>query len=165
MIDWILKRRSIRKFTTQPVTDEQIEQILRAAMAAPTARNLQDWEFIVVKDPAVRRAVADAHPYGKMAVEAPVVIVVVGDPEQKYMEQDCAAATQNLLLAVSSLGLGAVWLGMKDPDRIAGSRQALGIPGNRVPVVTIPIGYPGEEKPPRTQYDPDKIYIDGYGKR
>jgi nitroreductase len=165
MIDWILKRRSLRSYTAEPVSAEQIEMLLKAAMAAPTANNIQDWEFVVVTDAAARKAIAEALPHGRMAEQAPLVIVVLGDPQQKYMEQDCAAATQNILLAASSLDLGSVWLGMKDPERIAGVRRALAIPETRVPVVTIAIGHPAESKPPRTQYDPAKIHVNAYGRR
>ncbi|RJO65169.1 MAG: nitroreductase family protein [Myxococcales bacterium] len=165
MIDWILKRRSIRKYTSEDVSEAQVTEILKAAMAAPTANNVCDWEFVVVRDPAVKRALAAALPHGKMTAEAPLAIVVVGRTAEKYAEQDCAAATENILLAVTSLGLGAVWLGMKDPDRVAGVTKAVGLPEGRYPFTVIPIGHPAEDKPPRTQYDPAKIFQDRYGRR
>jgi len=165
MIDWILQRRSIRQFQNKDIPEDRVTDLLKAAMAAPTANNVQDWEFLVVRSPEQRKALAEAHPYGKMCAQAPVVIVVIGDPTMKYMDQHCAAATQNILLAAASMGLGSVWLGMKDPERISGVTRVTGIPEGRLPVVMIPIGYPAEEKAPRTQYDPNKVWREQYGKR
>lgn len=162
MIDWILKRRSIRRYKPQPISEEALHAILEAAMAAPTANNTRNWEFVVLRDEARRRALAEAHPYGKMAAQAAAVIVVIGDAANKYMDQEAGAQTENILLAASSLGLGAVWLGLKDPERQAGIRKVLGLPEGRVAVTAIPIGVPDEEKAARTQFDATKVHYERY---
>ncbi len=164
MLDWIYKRRSIRRYTERDISDTMVTDLLQAAMAAPSANNRQDWEFVVLRDPAVRQAVAQAHPYGKMIAEAPVAIAVIAsDPTHKYWEQDVAAAIENLLLAATTMGLGAVWLGMKDADRIRGVRAAIGLPDDKLPAALIPLGYPAENPPARSQYDPTKVFADRYG--
>lgn len=162
MIDWILKRRSIRRFKPGPIGDEALHAILEAAMAAPTANNTRQWEFVVLTSAGQKEALAAAHPYGKMAPQAAAVIVVVGDPANKYMEQEAGAQIENILLAASSLGLGAVWLGLNDPERQAGLCTLLNLPKNRRAVAAIPIGLPDEQKEARTQYDPTKVRYERY---
>ena len=111
-METILTRRSIRKYTEQPVPDALVTDLLRAAMAAPSAGNQQPWQFVVVRDHAILEVVATANPYGGMARDAQVVVIVCGDLEREerpgFWVQDCAAATQNLLLAAHAAGLGAV---------------------------------------------------------
>jgi predicted RNA-binding protein len=110
---WILKRRSIRAFTDAPVGDDAVEALLQAAMAAPSANDMRPWDFVVVRDPERRRRLADTHEWSRMCADAPVVIVVVGDPAASdHWMQDCSAATENLLLTATSLDLGAVWVGV-----------------------------------------------------
>ncbi|MGQ9632092.1 MAG: nitroreductase family protein [bacterium] len=162
----ILARRSIRKYTDKPVSDEQIETLLKAAMAAPSAGNRKPWHFIVVTERAKLNELADKHPHGKMLYEAPLCIVVCGDPSlsfegegQAYWIQDCSAATENILLAATGLGLGSVWLGVhprKEREKFV--RETLSIPPNIVPLCLISIGHPAEEKEPRTQYDPQRVH-------
>ena len=110
----ILARRSIRRYTGEKVNGEAIQKVLEAGMAAPSAGNQQPWHFIVLDDRTVLDAVPEHHPHSSMIREAPVAILVCGDisaeKHQGYWVQDCAAATQNMLLAVTDLGLGAVWL-------------------------------------------------------
>lgn len=112
MLDFIYKRRSIRKYKPDAIPDELITEMLEAAMAAPSASNAQPWEFVVVRDPKTRRALSEVHQYAGMAADAPVVMVVLGDANNYWMQQDCAAATENLLLAAANLGLGTVWVGI-----------------------------------------------------
>ena len=115
-MDNILSRRSIRKFLDKPVSDEHITSILRAAMSAPSAGNGQPWEFIVIKNKDILMQVPELHPYAKMAAEAPISIVVCCDtskkPREGFWMQDLSAASQNILLAANSLGLGSVWCGI-----------------------------------------------------
>lgn len=162
MIDWILKRRSIRRYKSESLAEGALKAILEAAMSAPTANNTRNWEFVVLRDEAQKQALAEVHPYGKMATQAAVVIVVLGDPANKYMDQEAGAQTQNIMLAASSLGLGSVWLGLKDAERQAGVRRVLGLPEGRIAVSAIPIGVPDEEKPGRTQYDETKVRYERY---
>jgi len=160
LIQTIFSRRSIRKYTGEPVSEADIKTLLEAAMAAPSASNNKPWHFVVVTQRETLDALADAHPYGKMLAQAPLCIAVCGDPGiSDYWEQDCSAATENLLLAATALGLGAVWLGMHPrDDRIGSTRQILDIPETIVPLNLISIGHPAEEKEPRTQYDEARVH-------
>lgn len=159
-IKTIFSRRSIRKYTGEPVGEDDIQMLLEAAMAAPSASNIKPWHFVVVTQRETLDALADAHPHGKMLAQAPLCIAVCGDPDlSRYWEQDCSAATENLLVAAAALGLGAVWLGVHPrDDRVGFTRQILGIPENIVPLNLISIGHPAEEKEPRTQYDEARVH-------
>ncbi len=167
MLDLIKSRRSIRKYTAEPVTDEQVQAMLEAAMAAPSANNAQPWEFVVVRDAGLRQQLAATHSWSYMAADAPVVFVVLGDPRRSdHWVEDSSAATQNLLLAATALGLGGVWVGIYPrAEREAHVRKALGIPEGKRVLCLVPVGHPAEHKPPRTQYDPAKVHRDRYGNR
>ena len=157
----IFKRRSIRKYTVEQVDEQDIEKILKAAMSAPSASNRKPWQFIVVTHRLKLDALAKAHPYGKMLYDAPLCIVVCGEPEISPTSwvQDCSLASENLLLAVAALGLGAVWLGVHPrQERVDFVRKALDIPDNIVPLNLIPIGHPAETKESRTQFDTSRIH-------
>jgi len=161
LIQTIFARRSIRRYTAEPVSEADIKTLLEAAMAAPSASNLKPWHFVVVTERRTLDGLAEAHPYGKMLFEAPLCIAVCGDPaiSERYWVQDCSAAAENLLLAATALGLGAVWLGVyPNEERVAAMRQVLGIPETIVPLNLISIGHPMEEKEPRTQYDESRVH-------
>jgi len=159
----IQARRSIRRYTAEKIDGETIRKVLEAGMAAPSAGNQQPWHFIVLDDRTVLDAVPEHHPHSSMIREAPVAILVCGDisaeKHQGYWVQDCAAATQNMLLAVTDLGLGAVWLGVYPrEDRVRGLRGLLGLPEHIIPFSLIPIGRPAEEKPPAGRFDSGRIH-------
>ncbi len=161
----LFARRSIRQFTAEPVTEDQIRTLLEAAMAAPSAGNRKPWHFVVVTDAEARAKLAADHPYAKMVAQAPVCIVPCGEPassypgREAYWIQDCAAATENILLAATALGLGAVWCGVHPiPEREASARRLLGIPEQVIPFAYIAIGHPAEHKEPRTQYDAARVH-------
>jgi nitroreductase len=163
MIETILKRRSIRKYTKEPVSEEVIKELLEAAMAAPSAGNEQPWHFIVIRDRATLDKIPDVHPYSFMIKEAPLAILVCGDVKLavhgEMWTQDCSAATQNLLLAITANKLGAVWLGVYPrQERIDGLRNLLGIPENIVPFSLIPIGHPAEEKPLTVRFNKERVH-------
>lgn len=152
----IFSRRSIRKYTDEPVSAEDVQMLLEAAMAAPSASNRKPWRFVVVTRRETLDALAEAHPHGKMLFQAPLCISVCGDltEVERYWVQDCSAATENLLLAATALELGAVWLGVYPrEERIAAVRQILRLPERITPLNLVSIGHPAEEKEPRTQYD------------
>ncbi len=161
LIKAILARRSIRKYTAEHVSDSKIIKLLEAAMAAPSASNRRPWHFVIVTNRGKLNELADVHPYGKMLFEAPLCIAVCGDPSasSRYWVQDCSAATENMLLAVVGLGLGAVWLGVHPlEERVAAVRRVLDIPEEIVPLNLISIGNPAEEKESRTQYDEMRVH-------
>jgi nitroreductase len=161
LVDIIFSRRSIRKYTPEPVKRDTVKKMLEAAMAAPSASNRKPWHFIVVTDRKMLDSLAEAHPYGKMLFEARLCIVVCGDPavSERFWVQDCAAATENLLLAATAQGLGTVWVGVfPRDDRINAVRKVLKIPEAIVPLNLIPIGHAAEDKEPRTQYDEQRIH-------
>jgi nitroreductase len=155
-VQTIFARRSIRKYTEEPVSEEAIEILLKAAMAAPSASNRMPWQFVVVTERETLDALAEAHRHGKMLFEAPLCIAVCGDltEMERFWVQDCSAATENLLLAATALGLGSVWLGVYPRDeRVEAVRQILALPDFITPLSLVSIGHPAEEKEPRTQYD------------
>ncbi|HUT19638.1 MAG TPA: nitroreductase family protein [Anaerolineae bacterium] len=161
LIQTIFARRSIRKYTADPVGEEDVKALLEAAMSAPSAGNSQPWHFVVVTDRQTLDGLAEVHSYGKMLFEAPLCIAVCGDPSlsRHHWVQDCSAATENLLLAAAALGLGAVWLGVHpEADRAAAIRKVLHIPEDIAPLNLISIGHPAEEKEPRTQYDEARVH-------
>jgi nitroreductase len=161
MIETILARRSIRKYTRERVSEECVKAMLEAAMAAPSASNRKPWHFIVVSDRKTLDKLAEAHPYGKMLLEAPLCIAVCGDEtiSPSFWVMDCSAATENLLLAATALDLGAVWLGVYPrEDRVEAIMKVLSIPESVIPLNLISIGHPGEEKEPRTQYDELRVH-------
>lgn len=160
-IKTILSRRSIRKYTSEHVGEEDIKTLLEAAMAAPSASNRKPWHFVVVTERTKLDKLADSHRYGKMLYDAPLCVAVCGDPSasERFWVQDCSAATENLLLAATALGLGAVWLGVHPSrERVADVRGILGIPEGVTPLNLVSIGHPAEEKEPRTQYDEQRVH-------
>jgi nitroreductase len=162
MIDWIKARRSIRKYGPEPVSNEQIRTMLEAAMAAPSASNIKPWEFVVVRDAPLRQELAQVHPWSGMAADAPVVFVICGRPsDSDHWVEDCSAATQNLLLAATALGLGGVWVGVyprnQREDHVL---KVLRLPKTWRPLCLVPVGHPAETKAPRTQYDPQRVHDD-----
>lgn len=169
-LETIFKRTSVRSFTAQKVEEEDIELLLRAAMAAPTAVNKQPWAFVVVNERELLDQLATSLPFASMLSTANLAIVVCGDltkalldPELAYWAQDCSAATQNLLLAAESIGLGAVWTGVfPRPERIDTVRTILNIPAHLVPLNVIPIGYPSGETVPKDKWNPAVIHYNRY---
>lgn len=162
MLDTIFERRSIRQYTSEPVAEADIQKILEAAMAAPSAANRKPWHFVVVAKRAMLDALAQAWPNtSKILSQATLAIVVCGDPaiSERHWIQDCSAATENLLLAVTALGLGAVWTGVEpNPERRAAVVETLGIPEEMGILNVIAIGHPAEEKEPRTQFDAERVH-------
>jgi len=163
--DPVLERRSIRKYTAEPVADEAIDRLLRAATAAPSAGNQQPWTFVVIRDRETLARVPEAQPYAAMAAGAQAAIVVCGEPSRcrwpELWPQDCAAATQNILIEARAMGLGSVWCGIHPmAERERGMRALLGIPVDVVPFAIVPIGYPAESKPPAERYDPARVHYD-----
>ena len=162
----IHNRKSVRHFTDQAVSKEQLEILLRAGMAAPTAVNRQPWVFYVVTKRETLDALGKQLPYAKMLLQAQAAIVVCGDmekagnlKEQAYWVQDCSAATQNILLAAESIGLGAVWTAaFPYDDRTKVVIETLSLPEKHVPLNVIPIGYPTGEDQPKDKWKPENVF-------
>jgi nitroreductase len=170
VLEAIKGRRSIRAFKNQDVPAEIVEKLIDAARWAPSAGNIQPWEFIIVRKPEIKRRLAEAALGQSFIEEAPVVIVVCADEncssqgygvrgKTLYCIQDTAAAIQNIHLAAYSLGLGTCWVGA---FREEGARKILGIPQGVKPVAIVPVGYPAEAPPPPNRKPLNKIVH--YGK-
>ena len=160
-LEVIFTRRSIRKYTKEPVTEEQLKTLLEAGMNAPSANNRQPWHFIVVNDRQPLEAIMDVHPYSKMLAQAPLAIVVCGDitRSERYWQQDCAAATENILLTARALGLGSVWLGVyPKEERTVGVTQIFDLPEDIRPLCVIAVGHPAEKKGRVDRYDSSKVH-------
>ncbi len=154
-----LARRSIRQYTGEPVGQAQVRRLLEAAMAAPSASNRQPWHFVVVTERGTLNALAEAHPYAEMLLQAPLCIVVCGETENSYWVQDCSAATENILLAATEMGLGSVWLGVHPrAERERSVRDIVGLPPHYSPLCLIALGHPAEQKEPRTQYQEERVH-------
>jgi len=163
----IESRRSIRKFKAdKPVTREQLNMLLEAAMLAPSACNTRPWEFIAITKREILNAIANIHPYAKMCETATAAIIVVAIPQtgmpEGYFSQDCAAATQNILLEAVSMGLGTCWCGVYPrEERVSSIRNLLNIPEPKIPFNVIAIGIPDESPARRGFFEEAKVtYID-----
>ncbi|MDD4150586.1 MAG: nitroreductase family protein [Bacteroidales bacterium] len=165
-LDVIHNRKSVRNFKDEPVTKEQLETIVKAGMAAPSARNLQPWAFVVVTDRQKLDDLAGVLPYAKMLLQAQAAIVVCGDMnkaatevDSAYWVQDCAAATENILLAVEALKLGAVWTAtFPYQERMNPVIEILNLPNNIRPLNVIPIGVPTGEDKPKDKWKPENVH-------
>ncbi len=154
----IFSRKSVRSYKNEPVSKEKLEMLIKAGMAAPTAVDKRPWEFIVITDRKVLNQLADALPYAKMASSAAAAIIVGGDVRKQwggmdsdYWIMDCSAATENILLAAESMGLGAVWTAVYPEDsRIRAVRQILGMPSHIVPLNLVPWECPQAGKSRKT---------------
>lgn len=170
----IVMRRSIRKYMDSPVEWDKIGTIVRAGQHAPSSGNLQNWKFIVVTEEAKRKALAEASLQQYWMATAPVHIVVCGIPkwtadfygtrgERLYSTQNCAAATENMLLTATALGLGSCWVGAFEEEMV---RRALGIPSYARPQAIITIGYSDEKVPPPQYYALENItFLEVWGNR
>ena len=162
----ILQRKSVRAYTDRAVSHEQLDTLIRAAMAAPTGRDMRPWHFIVLEGRHQLSPLAEQLPYAKMLAEAQAAVVVCGDMSVTDKEGnpsrnwtfDCSAATENLLLQAEAMGLGAVWTGVYPYDeRLEAVKQALHLPDHLIPLNVIPIGYPKGNPQPKDKYDPAKV--------
>ncbi len=161
----IHSRKSVRNYTGQHVDKEQLEIIVRAGMAAPTAVGRQPWSFIAITDRATINILQQGLPYAKMLGKAGAAIVVCAIPEKaagqivEYAIIDSACASENILLAAEALGLGAVWTAAyPDNERMDFVRKTLNIPDSVIPLNVIPIGYPTGEDKTKDKFKPENIH-------
>jgi len=161
----LLKRRSVRKFTQEPVSEEMINELMHAAMSGPSACNKKPWQFYVVENQDVLEQLRQASKFTNM--KAPLAIIVCGDlsnalPMQlgEYWVQDCSAATENILLRATDLGLGAVWCGIYPQKRAEKNvRELLGLKEHLIPLNIILVGHPNEEPAARDQYEEERVHF------
>lgn len=162
-LEAILTRRSTRTYRKKDVPPELLRELLKAAMHAPSAADEQPWYFVVINDPSLLERIPSLHPYAGMVSQAPVAVMLCGDPAREQHAgmwvQDCAAATQNLLLAAHAKGLGSVWVGVYPrEERMAPLRKLLGIPERILPFALLPLGYPGDAPEAREdRFNEDRI--------
>jgi nitroreductase len=165
VVEAIITRRSIRKYTGERVTDAQVELLLKAGMYAPSAVNKQPWHFIVFRDRKVIEEIIKIHPNGRMLEDSDVAILVCFDENLQhdvgYGPVDCSAATQNILLAAHGTGLGAVWVGIYPREnRIKGVHRLFNLPGHIIPFSIISIGYPAEKKELPDRFKKERIHYE-----
>ena len=168
LIQAIMTRSSVRAFLDKPVSDETVELLLKAAMAAPSAKNSQPWAFVVIRSHALLEKLGASLPNAKMTATAPAAVAVCGvlgkalpGEAREYWIQDAAAATENFLLAAHALGLGAVWTGVHPiSERIAILRNVLRLPEDVEPFCLIPFGYPAEPGTVKDKWDPAAVHQD-----
>jgi nitroreductase len=165
-INNIMTRVSVRTFTGEKISDAQLDTLLRAAMAAPSAINKQPWAFIVVTDEEKIAALGEALPYSRCSNHPAVAIIPCGDLSKAiegelgaFWINDVSAATENLLLAAHAMGLGAVWTGLHpDMNRAKMVQEMLGLPEHIIPLCVVPVGVPAEQPEIKDKYKPENIH-------
>ncbi|HXK80949.1 MAG TPA: nitroreductase family protein [Bacteroidales bacterium] len=165
-LNLILSRKSVRQFSDLPINKNKLELLVKAGMAAPSARNLQPWAFVIVTERETMDFLGDALPYAKMLKQANAAIVVCGDlnkvspiSKKDYWVQDCSAATQNILLAAEATGLGAVWTAaFPYEERMKPICECLNLPDSFLPLNIIPIGYPEGNDKPKDKWNPKNLF-------
>jgi nitroreductase len=168
-LSFIFGRRSVRVYAPGDVREDTIQVLLEAAMAAPSAVAKDPWRFVVIRQRQTLQRIAEVLPNGAMLASAAASIIVCGDLEAahdrqlSYLLQDCSAAIENLLLAAHVLGLGACWLGIHPREpRLKAISRILGLPASVIPVSGISLGWPGEEKEPRTRFNPAYVHYESW---
>jgi nitroreductase len=162
-LDAIFTRRSVRDFKSDPIKDEDLRKLLKAGMQAPSSKNERPWHFIVIDDPEILHKIPEFHRNAKMLMYAPMAILVCSDRKLENKRatwiQDCAAATENILLAAHAMGLGAAWLGVfPDSDRVHGMQSLVNLPKDIRPVSMIAVGYPALVPEPVDRFDESRIH-------
>lgn len=164
-LETIFNRKSVRKYTEQPVEKEKLEMLVRAGMAAPSSRDRRPWEFIIVTDRAILDQMGDGLPLARMLKDTKQAIIVCGDTikSNNAWQLDCSAAAQNVLLAAESMGLGAVWTAAYPyPERMKVVREALQLPEHIVPLTVIPLGYPTGIEKPKDKFNQKQVHYNGW---
>jgi len=166
-LQFIYSRRSVRKYQDIEISSEIMDDLLQAAMAAPSAVAKDPWHFIVIRKREMLNRIADILPHGQMLRHAAAAIIVCGDinrahdQKESYMLQDLSAATENILLAATALGLGSCWLGVHPRrERTEGLRNLFNLPDGIIPMCSIALGWPAEKPPARTRYNPEHVHLE-----
>ena len=164
ILNGILTRRSIRKYTDESIPREKMEEIIRYGMFAPSACNCQPWHFVLLNDRELFMKIEEFQPHTKMLKHAQWGIVVCGDDRlahtPDYWPVDCAAVTQNILLAAHGMGYGAVWLGIfPRRERVAAMKDLLDLPPHVHAFSIISVGYPDQQVPQPERFQPERIHL------
>jgi nitroreductase len=166
-LHFIFNRRSIRKYESREIPGEMFNDLLEAAMAAPSAVAKDPWHFLLIRERKTLDKIVKILPNGQMLRQAPAAVIICGDinkaniNEVSYLLQDLSAAAENLLLAATALGLGSCWLGMHPrPDRLDGIRSLFSLPENIIPMCGIALGWPAEKPAPRTRFNPERVHLE-----
>ena len=164
----IMERRSIRSFQERPIEKEKIENILRAGMQAPSAKDCRCWEFLIVTKEEDKKNISKMSEYGMCAAEAGAVIIPLvnfhlTNPEELWWVEDMSAATQTMLIQIEEEGLGGTWLGMYPlMDRVKKLKEYFNLPDHILPFAMIACGYKAKNKPAEDRWDEKKIYWGSY---
>ena len=168
-LEVLFSRRSIRAYKNSPVSKEEISDIIKAGMAAPSGISRRAWHITVISDPALRQAIAATSTHRSCCSEVPYVLLVSGDSNRYLAEpraaiaeacwpQDCAAMVENMLIAANGLGLGSLWMGVyPGAESMNSLRELLSLPQHIMPFALVAIGHRGEEKEARTTYEEEKV--------
>ena len=169
-IENLMTRVSVREFTGEKISAEQIDTLLRAAMAAPSALNKQPWAFVVVTDEKIIAQLGESLPYSRCSNHPACAFIPCGDLSKTiegdlaaFWINDVSAATENLLLAAHAMGLGAVWTALHpDMNRVTMVQQLLGLPEHIIPLCVVPVGVPAEQPAVKDKYNPENIHYNGW---
>lgn len=161
--DALLNRRSIRKYKDQKISKDDLNSILKAAMYAPSAMNLQAWQFILIDDKNILIETIKSIPYAEMLKQSAAAILVCGDSavekNESWLIQNCSAAIQNILLSAHGLGIGSCWIAIHGMDDVYKNiKDQFGLPENIVPVSLISLGYPDETVITEERFNEEKIH-------
>jgi nitroreductase len=166
-MDAILKRHSVRSYSTEPIDDAVIEKIIHAGMSAPSAMGSKPWHFIVISDREKMNAVVNIHPYARMMLQAQRAILVCGDTGAEtfleYFQQNCSAATENILIAATSLGVGSVWVGLYPGEKYRHDfKKLFNLPDGIEPFALVPLGFPDHAMQPSNRFDPSRVHANSW---
>jgi nitroreductase len=166
-IETLLTRRSIRKYKEQKIEKDKIDIILKSAMYAPSAMNLQAWHYVVIDDKNVLNETIKSIPHAELLIQTPAAILVCGDAavekNESWMIQNCSAAIQNILLAAHGLGLGSCWIAIHGMDEIVKNVSAqFKLPENVIPISLITLGYPDETVSAEDRFRKEKIHYNNW---
>ncbi len=165
-LDIIHERKSVRNFVEYQISDEELTTLVKAGMAAPTAVNKQPWQFLIINDRNIIEAISETNGNKDHYLASSALIVVCGDTlraldgiAQEYWIQDCSAATQNILLAAESMGLGGLWTGIyPHSERVDITKSTLSLPANVIPLCIIAIGKPSGKDQPKDKWKPELVH-------
>jgi nitroreductase len=166
-MDAILKRHSVRSYSPESIDDTIIEKIVHAGMAAPSAMGSKPWHFVVISDRGKMDAIMHIHPYAQMLSQAQRAILVCGDINAEilpdFFQQDCAAATENILIAATSLGLGSVWVGLyPNANYRRDFKKLFNLPDGVEPFALVPLGFPNHALEPSDRFDASRVHANGW---